>query len=83
MRVYLNESNIGGPDNFNRALALSRGEFFKWAAHDDLMEPEFLARCVYPNSTEDPSVVLAYPRAMIIDDKEKRSNPTRFETPNG
>lgn len=38
--------NCGAARNFNRAFELAQGEFFKWAAHDDLFAPTFLERCV-------------------------------------
>jgi glycosyltransferase involved in cell wall biosynthesis len=41
-----NPVNIGGVRNENRTMALARGEFFKLAAHDDLINPEYLERCV-------------------------------------
>ncbi|MCA8959359.1 MAG: glycosyltransferase family 2 protein [Planctomycetes bacterium] len=65
--VHINESNIGAAPNFDRAFELTRGPYFKWAAHDDLMEPEFIERCVRVLD-EDDGVVLAYPKAMIIDE---------------
>src|SRR3954470_1068595 len=36
VRYHRNEQNVGAAPNFNRALALSTGQYFKWAAHDDL-----------------------------------------------
>ncbi|MBD3244256.1 MAG: glycosyltransferase [Chitinivibrionales bacterium] len=46
IRYVRNETNIGAGPNFNKAFALSTGKYFKWAAHDDLCAPEFVARCV-------------------------------------
>lgn len=40
------EHNIGAAANFNFVFRSTRGEFFKWAADDDLCAPEFLARCL-------------------------------------
>jgi glycosyltransferase involved in cell wall biosynthesis len=80
VRVYVNDSNIGAAPNFNRAFDLSRGKYFKWAAHDDLMEPEFLARCV-SGLDEDQSVVLAHPRAMIIDGQGEEVEPYDLKLP--
>jgi glycosyltransferase involved in cell wall biosynthesis len=44
VRVARNDRNIGAMPNFSRALSLARGEYFMWAAVDDLWEPECLAR---------------------------------------
>jgi glycosyltransferase involved in cell wall biosynthesis len=38
--------NRGSVWNFNRVFELSRGEFFMWAAHDDLWAPSCIRRCV-------------------------------------
>jgi glycosyltransferase involved in cell wall biosynthesis len=46
VRYFRNESNVGALPNFNRVYELSRGRYFKWAAHDDVLRPEFLQRCV-------------------------------------
>jgi glycosyltransferase involved in cell wall biosynthesis len=46
IRYYRNPVNIGGVRNENRTLFLSRGEYFKLAAHDDTIAPTFLERCV-------------------------------------
>jgi glycosyltransferase involved in cell wall biosynthesis len=46
IRYFRNPVNIGGVRNENRTLFLARGEYFKLAAHDDLVDPTFLARCV-------------------------------------
>ncbi len=46
VRYSRSETNLGAAPNFNRAFDLARGKYFKWAAHDDLCKPDFLARCV-------------------------------------
>lgn len=61
------ETNAGAAANYNWAFALARGEYFKWSAHDDLMEPSFLACCVEALDRQ-PEVVLAFTRATAIDD---------------
>ena len=52
--------------NHNRVFWLARGEYFKWAAADDVCRPNYLARCVEVLDS-DPTVVLAYPRTQFID----------------
>ena len=52
--------------NFNRTVELASGEYFKWAAHDDLLEPTFLEKCVAILDT-DPSVILCHSLCRIID----------------
>jgi glycosyltransferase involved in cell wall biosynthesis len=46
VRYFRNEINQGALPNFNRVFELARGKYFKWAAHDDALMPEFLQSCV-------------------------------------
>jgi glycosyltransferase involved in cell wall biosynthesis len=64
---YRNEQNIGWAGNHNRVIDLARGVYFKWAAHDDLLDPTFLEKCVRVLD-ENPEVVLCYPRTQFIDE---------------
>lgn len=68
IRYERNARNMGASWNFNRCYNLARAPYFKQAAHDDLCEPEFLERCV-DVLDRDPSVVMAYPRTLIIDER--------------
>jgi glycosyltransferase involved in cell wall biosynthesis len=43
---YRNKTNIGGPLNYNRVFKLSSSKYFKWAAYDDVLAPDFLKKCV-------------------------------------
>ena len=65
-----NGRNVGAAENYNNVFRAARGRYFKWAAHDDVCEPEFLERCVAVLE-EDDSVVLCYPTTMIIDEVGK------------
>lgn len=67
--VHENEVNLGGADNFNRVLHLSRGKYFRWATHDDLLAKEMLRVCVEALDAEDESCVLVYPQTVVIDDE--------------
>lgn len=60
------ETNRGAAWNFNRLVAEAGGEFFKWAADDDLYAPGFVGACVKELEADD-SVVLAYTQATEID----------------
>jgi glycosyltransferase involved in cell wall biosynthesis len=70
IRYHCNDHNLGAMGNFRRVFELSRGELFKWAAHDDEHEPEFLARCVAALDA-DPTVVLVYTQFRAIDENEE------------
>lgn len=58
--------NLGAAPNYNLLVDESRGQYFKWAAHDDVLAPDYLKACVRVLDTH-PSVTLAYPRAEVID----------------
>jgi len=59
--------NRGGSWNFNEVVRLATGEYFKWAAHDDLVEPTFLERCVETLDDASGDVVLCYAKTSLID----------------
>ncbi len=73
-RIYRNEVNLGEAGNFARVVSLARGEFFRLTAHDDLMAPTLLSRCVEALDA-DPTVIMAYPRSIIIDDDGEEQGP--------
>jgi len=71
IRYYRNSQNLGAAGNYNRVFDLSRGEYFKWAAHDDVCAPEYLECCVEVLE-QNPSVVLCYPKTVIINERGQR-----------
>jgi glycosyltransferase involved in cell wall biosynthesis len=66
-RIFQNATNIGEAGNFARVVSLARGELFRLTAHDDLLAPTLLSRCVEAMDAE-PTAIMAYPRSIIIDD---------------
>lgn len=67
IRYHRNPTNIGGANNENLTFRLSRGKYFRWAAHDDLMAPTLLERCIEVMES-DPSAVLCHTGVVTIDD---------------
>jgi glycosyltransferase involved in cell wall biosynthesis len=67
---YRNEKNIGSACNFNRVFELSSGEYFKWAAHDDLHAPDFLMKCIEVLD-QDPTLILCHSKTYFIDEHGK------------
>lgn len=65
IRYVRHERNLGVTRNFNAAFRLAAGQYFKWAASDDLIDPTFVERCVRILD-DDPSVVAAFSRTRII-----------------
>lgn len=70
VRYHRNESNLGACPNFNLAVSLARGELFKWAAHDDRLEPTYLEKCV-AELDRDSSAISAHCDAVIIDANDR------------
>ena len=66
IRYIHQHQSLGAAGNFNEVFKLSRGTYFKWAAHDDLHEPGFLSACV-ESLKLNPTAALAYTRALSID----------------
>ncbi len=64
IRYYRHSRNRGAAWNFNHVFHLSRGSYFKWAAHDDLITPGFLENAVKVLD-DDPEVVLCSSLTMI------------------
>ncbi len=62
-----NLKNIGAGPNFNLSFTRCRGEYFKWAAHDDLLDAAYLESCVGELDRE-PSAVVCNTEIDLIDD---------------
>jgi glycosyltransferase involved in cell wall biosynthesis len=67
IRYVRNPTNLGVLGNFDRAAALASGEFFMWAASDDLWEPRFVERMVAALRA-NPEASLAYCDYDWVDD---------------
>ncbi|NJD51373.1 MAG: glycosyltransferase [Candidatus Methanoperedens sp.] len=67
IRYHRIEKNRGAAWNFNNVFSLSSGAYFKWAAHDDLIAPDYLSKCIKVLE-EDNSIVLCSSRTEIIDE---------------
>src|SRR5829696_908924 len=65
VRYERSDVNRGATWNYNRLVPMARAPLFKWAAHDDLLAPSFLRRCVEELDAA-PDAVLAYPRTTLI-----------------
>ncbi len=67
IRYYRNEKNYGAAWNFNRVFELSRGEFFMWAACDDLWRPSFIRKCA--------ALLRAHPEASLCHVQSQEMSP--------
>lgn len=67
VRYIRNETNIGAAPNYNRLLEASESKYFKWAAHDDVLAPAYLERCIEVLERR-PSVVVCHSETIYIDE---------------
>lgn len=67
VRYIRQRANIGLSPNHNFVLEQARGEFFKWAASDDLYGRDLMKRCVAALD-ERPDVILAHAYEAAIDE---------------
>ena|SRR2546425_4629026 len=74
VRYHRSEQNRGAVWNFNQVFELSRAEYFKWAAHDDVCASNYVELCVEVLD-RDPSVVLCYAETILIDEHGKQLGP--------
>jgi glycosyltransferase involved in cell wall biosynthesis len=84
VRYRRNAQNMGAAWNYNRAFALSSGEYFKWAAHDDVVAPQFIENCV-ACLDQDPGLILCFSKAGRINELSELSGaydyPLRVSSP--
>jgi glycosyltransferase involved in cell wall biosynthesis len=67
VRYHRNPRDIGPAGNHNECFALSRGEYFRWHAHDDLCLPTYLEKCVAVLDA-DPGIVNCHSHTRVIDE---------------
>ena len=67
IRYIRNPENLGAAENYNLGFRLSRGEYIKWMAHDDLICEEFLERTV-KILDDDPGTSIAFGHTEQIDE---------------
>ena len=75
IRYHRNQKNLGAAPNFNQLVDMARGEYFKWAAHDDLLEPTYLEKCVAVLD-HNPDVVVCHSGVLLVDET---GQPRKFE----
>lgn len=71
------ESNMGAVWNFRRVFELASGEFFMWAAFDDLRAPAYLSRCVAALESR-PEAVMCCTDVRVIDEAGREVGEGEF-----
>lgn len=66
IKYFRQHKNIGASPNFNHVFNLSKGKYFKWAAHDDVIAPDYISKCVEVLE-RDKNVVLCHTKVERID----------------
>ena len=67
LRYVLQSENRGAPWNFEFVARQACGQYFMWAAHDDLWEPTFIRKCVALLEAH-PTAVLCCTEDKVIDE---------------
>lgn len=70
VKYVRNSENLGAAKNYNQLVEMAQGDYFKWAAHDDICLPAFVEKCVEILDAE-PEIVLCYTRARGIDEHDQ------------
>ncbi len=65
-----NDENVGASPNFQKAFHLSSCEYFRWAAHDDFIDPTYLERCVEVLD-DNPNAAIVFTGMGTVDDDGK------------
>ncbi|MFO7973171.1 MAG: glycosyltransferase family 2 protein [Planctomycetota bacterium] len=68
------QTNRGATFNFNHVFRMSHGEYFKWAASDDVCAPNLVERCVEVLDT-NPDVVWCHAQSAKIDGHGRMLGP--------
>lgn len=69
--------NLGAAKNYNFVFQAASAKYFKWAAHDDLLKPQFLSRCIEKFEEYEVPPVIVYPRSEFIDETGQVTRPDR------
>jgi glycosyltransferase involved in cell wall biosynthesis len=76
LRIFNNESNIGPVRNWKRCMDEARGEYAKILWSDDLIEPQFIERCVDFLAEKDVGFVIT--KAVEFVDKTNELIGVRY-----
>lgn len=84
IRYFRADRNMGAGWNLRNVYFKAQGKYFKWAAHDDMIQPDFLRLCVDALEADD-SLVVVHSLTRVIDEHgqflENYEWPLRTESP--
>ena len=73
IRYVRHKKNLGAAANYNSVFQAAQGKYFKWAAHDDLLELSYLERCL-DYFAKDSDLLLVHPATVVIDEEGNQSH---------
>ncbi|HSF86495.1 MAG TPA: glycosyltransferase family A protein [Acidimicrobiia bacterium] len=76
IQYRVHPKNVGAHRNYNSIVPHATGQYFKWLAHDDLMAPTFVERCVDILDAR-PEVVLVFAATDRIDERSNKISELR------
>jgi len=74
IRLLRNPVNLGGNPNYRRVAEAARGEYFKWAASNDLLAPDYVTHCVSALDAH-PDAVLAFGSTLLFEEDTRQALP--------
>ena len=79
--VLPRRNNMGAGWNLRNVYFKAMGKYFKWATHDDMIQPDFLRLCIDALEADD-SLVVAHTLTRCIDEDGQfvESNEERLRT---
>ncbi len=80
VRYLRQDVNRGASFNHNVVVTEARGEYFRWYAYDDRLDPHCIERCAAVLDA-DPTLVLAWPWTVVIDASGHESGRYRTDLP--
>ena len=66
VKYHRHKKNLGAALNYNSTFDMSSGKYFKWAAHDDIIDEDYIEQCVMAMEGDD-SLSLVQPLTGQID----------------
>ncbi|WP_419662183.1 glycosyltransferase family 2 protein [Desulfosarcina variabilis] len=78
VKFFRNKINRGATWNYNYVFYKSKGEYFKWAAHDDLISKFFIEKCIQILDN-NPDILLCHSKILEIDENDNfiKTYPSR------
>ena len=80
VKYYRNKINLGAGPNYDNCFYKSSGKYFKWIAHDDMIEKSYLEKTVVAMEN-NPSAVLCFTDVLKIDKNNNIIKYCKFNYP--